>query len=167
MKRILVLSDTHRKVSSAVQITALMHPDAIIHLGDLVEDAHELQACFPDIPVYMVRGNNDFIPMDCEHIFTLRARAHHSSRPGIAACQRRKLPGVSVGTYPPRAMHFERRYLITQSRKLNLAAGRHFFIRHYRNRRQWRPWLCMPSRRLSESLILFNFNILVANWIYL
>ncbi len=71
MKRILVLSDTHRKVSSAVQITALMHPDAIIHLGDLVEDAHELQACFPDIPVYMVRGNNDFIPMDCEHIFTL------------------------------------------------------------------------------------------------
>lgn len=71
MKRILVLSDTHRRVSSAIRITELMQPDAIIHLGDLVQDALEIESCFPDIPVHMVRGNNDFDALDSERVFSL------------------------------------------------------------------------------------------------
>ena len=71
MKRILVLSDTHNRISAAARITELMQPDAIIHLGDLVRDAEKLEDLYPDIPLYKVRGNNDFAPIDCEKVFTL------------------------------------------------------------------------------------------------
>lgn len=71
MKRILVLSDTHRKISLALKIIPLMNPDAIIHLGDLVSDAIEIEAYFPEIPVYMVAGNNDFALIDREKVFTI------------------------------------------------------------------------------------------------
>ena len=51
MKRILVLSDTHRKVSLALRVIPAIKPDAIIHLGDMVSDAEEIEAYFPDIPL--------------------------------------------------------------------------------------------------------------------
>ena len=37
-------------------------PDAVIHLGDYADDARELERLFPMLPVYRVRGNNDYKP---------------------------------------------------------------------------------------------------------
>lgn len=71
MKRILILSDTHRQLTLALKIIPLMQPDAIIHLGDCISDATEIEAYFPDIKVYMVAGNNDFSMIDCEKVYTL------------------------------------------------------------------------------------------------
>ena len=71
MKRILVLSDTHRKVSLALRVIPAIKPDAIIHLGDMVSDAEEIEAYFPDIPLYNVRGNNDYAFIDSEKVFTI------------------------------------------------------------------------------------------------
>ena len=69
MKRILVFSDTHRKLNYALKVIPLMNPDAIFHLGDMVSDAEEIKANFPDIPLYNVRGNNDFALLDAEKVF--------------------------------------------------------------------------------------------------
>ncbi len=71
MKRILVLSDTHRKLSLSLKIIPLMRPDAIIHLGDMVSDAMEIEAYFPNIKFYMVAGNNDYSLLDREKVFTI------------------------------------------------------------------------------------------------
>lgn len=37
-------------------------PDAVIHLGDCVEDARDLMRSYPNLAVRYVRGNNDFEP---------------------------------------------------------------------------------------------------------
>lgn len=34
---------------------------AVIHAGDSARDAEDLKYAFPEIPVYYVRGNNDFL----------------------------------------------------------------------------------------------------------
>ena len=60
MYRIAVFSDTHGHTDKCIKITHGVLPDLIIHLGDLVRDAEELQVIFPDIPVKYVAGNNDF-----------------------------------------------------------------------------------------------------------
>lgn len=60
MYKILVLSDTHRKMDRVTalidRITDLNH---IIHLGDMVRDAEDLEAIY-DIPIDYVAGNCDF-----------------------------------------------------------------------------------------------------------
>ena len=68
MTRILVFSDSHGHTTNMFHIIEKI-PDvnAIIHLGDIARDVAELKAKFPAIPVYSVRGNNDFdflIPQD-------------------------------------------------------------------------------------------------------
>ena len=54
-----VFSDTHSCVALAIEAVQRARPDLIIHLGDYVRDAEELEEEFPDIPVYKVRGNCD------------------------------------------------------------------------------------------------------------
>lgn len=60
MYKILVISDTHRKINHVIdligQISDLNH---IIHLGDVVEDAQDLIAIY-DVPFDYVAGNCDF-----------------------------------------------------------------------------------------------------------
>ena len=60
MKRILVFSDSHHVTQTMMQVTLKVRPDIIIHLGDCINDARELQRAFPEIPVEMVPGNCDF-----------------------------------------------------------------------------------------------------------
>lgn len=59
--RILVLSDTHRSISRAVE---LMHDisrniDAVVHLGDNTEDADFIKRNYK-LPVYIIAGNCDY-----------------------------------------------------------------------------------------------------------
>lgn len=61
MKRVLIFSDTHGDTDRCVSIIrGAGHVDAIIHAGDCVSDAEDLSYIFERIPVYFVKGNNDF-----------------------------------------------------------------------------------------------------------
>ena len=57
--KILVFSDSHRSRSGMYQAVDCHHPDQVIHLGDLLEDAEELSWAYPRLPVCMVPGNCD------------------------------------------------------------------------------------------------------------
>lgn len=61
--RILVFSDTHNVTDDCIRIINLIKPsglDMIIHAGDCTRDAEDLSYIYPEIPLYFVRGNNDF-----------------------------------------------------------------------------------------------------------
>ena len=60
MKRILIFADTHGYINNCIKIIDKTMPDMIIHAGDIVRDAEDIMAIYPDIPLYCVRGNNDF-----------------------------------------------------------------------------------------------------------
>ncbi len=59
--KILVVSDTHYRVDRLIRILREQGPfDAMIHLGDMVEDAKRVEDEMQG-PVFMVRGNCDFL----------------------------------------------------------------------------------------------------------
>ena len=61
MTRILVFSDSHGHTNHMFKIIErIPDVDAIIHLGDIYRDVVELKNKFPNIPVYFVKGNNDY-----------------------------------------------------------------------------------------------------------
>lgn len=64
MYKILVISDTHKRIGPVIdlidRITDLNH---IIHLGDVIKDAMDLEAIY-DIPVDYVPGNCDYAPTE-------------------------------------------------------------------------------------------------------
>ena len=64
MKRILIFSDTHGNIKRTTEIINNIPCDLIIHLGDLVRDAKELEKLFPHIPFEYVCGNNDYFGTD-------------------------------------------------------------------------------------------------------
>lgn len=64
MKRILIFSDTHGDIKKAVSIINNIPCDLIIHLGDLLRDAREIQKLFPNICIECVCGNNDYFGTD-------------------------------------------------------------------------------------------------------
>lgn len=91
MYRIAVFSDTHGSTDKCIKIIDGILPHLIIHLGDLVRDAEELQAIFPDIPVKYVAGNNDFfshapyeLTVDAEGIRLLLCHGHGISDVSLA-----------------------------------------------------------------------------------
>ena len=61
--KILVISDTHRDVSS-LRNALDSNPDIrhVFHLGDLVADVEAVMGDYPDRELHCVRGNNDFNP---------------------------------------------------------------------------------------------------------
>lgn len=59
MKKILVMSDSHGKITPMLQAVEWEKPDMIIHLGDCYLDAGHVKANYPDIPLERVPGNCD------------------------------------------------------------------------------------------------------------
>ncbi len=60
MKKILVLSDSHGCDDLLCAAADFVHPDGIIHLGDIVEDSECLSHhCF-HLPVVRLKGNCDY-----------------------------------------------------------------------------------------------------------
>ena len=59
MKTLLVVSDSHGNVSRMYYAAEKVNPDVIIHLGDHISDAYELQRQYPGPIYYMVKGNCD------------------------------------------------------------------------------------------------------------
>ena len=59
MPKLLVMSDSHQNISRMLYAAGKTKPDVIIHLGDHISDARELQRLFPDAMYHMVKGNCD------------------------------------------------------------------------------------------------------------
>jgi len=57
--KILIVSDTHRKNDTYLNLLELHKPDMVIHCGD-AEGAEYLLSEAADCPVHIVLGNNDF-----------------------------------------------------------------------------------------------------------
>ncbi|MDO4269966.1 MAG: metallophosphoesterase [Eubacteriales bacterium] len=60
--KILVFADSHGRNIGMLYAVEQEKPDAVIHLGDHVGDARDIERAYPLLPVYRVRGNNDFEP---------------------------------------------------------------------------------------------------------
>ena len=58
--KLLVLSDSHRRMDYMYQAVESQRPDRIIHLGDHDRDAMRLAERYPDIPLWSVCGNCDY-----------------------------------------------------------------------------------------------------------
>ena len=58
--KILVITDTHRQINKVLDVLHRI-PDItnVIHLGDMVRDADEIQEHFPDKIYHKIQGNND------------------------------------------------------------------------------------------------------------
>lgn len=59
--KILVMSDSHGIMSYMEQAVKKERPDIAIHLGDCIGDAERLGNMFPDLRLFSVKGNNDWI----------------------------------------------------------------------------------------------------------
>ncbi len=60
VKNILIISDTHKNISNAIDVIVRKTPDYVFHLGDLADDADELKHIFPEKEIIGVCGNCDW-----------------------------------------------------------------------------------------------------------
>lgn len=61
MVRIVAVSDTHGRLSPLEQVMERVRDcDLLVHLGDGVAEAHEMQLFYPDRRIVCVRGNGDW-----------------------------------------------------------------------------------------------------------
>ena len=58
--KILVFSDSHRALGTMYDAIERLRPDAVIHLGDHLEDAESMESVFSGVDFYHVPGNCDF-----------------------------------------------------------------------------------------------------------
>lgn len=60
--KLIIFSDSHYKIDTMRQIAEKLSKriNGIIHLGDCIEDTEIFKAICPGIPLYIVRGNNDY-----------------------------------------------------------------------------------------------------------
>ena len=56
--RILVFSDTHGRTQRMLEVIASVEHDLVLHLGDCVADAQDIERQFPMMPVRYVAGND-------------------------------------------------------------------------------------------------------------
>ncbi len=84
---ILVFSDTHRNTEPMLHVIEQETPDHVIHLGDHMRDAEEIQRRFQMLPVLSVKGNCDFEPDGREQVLAefcgIRILAVHGHRYGV------------------------------------------------------------------------------------
>ena len=85
--RILVLSDSHGRLSPMEEAVEAVRPQQIFHLGDGWDDAQALRRHYPDIPLHQVRGNCDYRPGEPEEetlvLGGLRVLLCHGHRFGV------------------------------------------------------------------------------------
>ena len=74
--RIFVFSDTHGDMSGMDLVLSKTKPDVIIHCGDGVNDALNIQEKYSDIEVHIVRGNYGDDNHDIEHEKYLQFMGH-------------------------------------------------------------------------------------------
>ena len=106
---ILVFADSHGRNIAMAAAVEREKPDAVIHLGDYADDARELERLFPMLPVYRVRGNNDYEPDVAQYAvitpdnLPIYITHGHKERVSMLACgilpQRAREEGCLVALY--------------------------------------------------------------------
>ena len=61
MMKILVLSDSHSGLSFMRYCIEKTKPDAVVHLGDYLDDGRTMEEEYPELPFYLVPGNCDYM----------------------------------------------------------------------------------------------------------
>lgn len=59
-KKIVVISDTHKNISNAIDVILSEKPDYVLHLGDCTDDCDELKRIFSEKEIIGVCGNCDW-----------------------------------------------------------------------------------------------------------
>ncbi len=73
--RIVVFSDTHGSINKCISaVNTLGQVDMIIHLGDVLKDAKNLEVSFPEIPFEYVSGNNDIYSFQTEKMIEVSGK---------------------------------------------------------------------------------------------
>lgn len=86
--RVVVVTDTHGRIEPFLKsMNEQSNIDAILHLGDMVQDGKEISKKF-NIPVHIVRGNNDYIANNTPWTLLLRFNGYkvlltHGHRQGV------------------------------------------------------------------------------------
>lgn len=63
--KILVVSDTHRHIQNVLKLMSdITDVDRIVHLGDVVGDAEDIESIYTNIPIDYIAGNCDFYETD-------------------------------------------------------------------------------------------------------
>ena len=97
--KLLVFSDSHGRTVNLYSAIENEIPDGVIHLGDYTDDVQELRRDYPCLPIYAVRGNNDF---DAEFpsfmVMTLGGVKTY-----LTHGHRERVYGMSAGQLPARA----------------------------------------------------------------
>lgn len=87
--RILVTSDTHRNLSALYAVINSIEGmlDAVIHCGDMTDDAAALRRRYPKLKLFNVKGNCDYdVNVPSEEVFVLggkRIFATHGHMYGV------------------------------------------------------------------------------------
>ena len=68
--KILVFSDSHKNVADLLDVIEREKPDRVMHLGDHLHDAEDLQYAFDRIPFTCVPGNCDYAPTSPGELLT-------------------------------------------------------------------------------------------------
>lgn len=92
--KVLIFADSHGYNMAMAFAVDREEPDVVIHLGDHAEDAREIERVFPAMPIYRVRGNNDFDPDVPLNAVVTRAACGFISRTAtvsVSACCRAAL----------------------------------------------------------------------------
>ena len=69
--KILVVSDSHKRLEKLMKIYELERPEIVISAGDHSRDAEELSYLYPDSTYYIVRGNCDIFDRNYENEMVL------------------------------------------------------------------------------------------------
>ena len=70
--KLLIVSDSHGRVSNLITAVEREKPDRVFHLGDMLSDAQRLEMAVPGLVVEQVRGNCDgWVPGDDVRILTV------------------------------------------------------------------------------------------------
>ena len=107
MKKVIVVSDTHRQNENYFKVLEMHKPDMVIHCGDVEGSEYALTEA-ADCPVHMVRGNNDFfsdLPGEEEfmvegyHIFTTHGHGYYVSMGETRLKQEARGRGADIVMY--------------------------------------------------------------------
>ncbi len=85
---LMVISDTHGRTTAVMNVLLRNKEiEHLIHLGDMVADAQDIEAAFSAVSVIKIAGNNDFFSREREEVVInwndLRIFACHGHRYGV------------------------------------------------------------------------------------
>lgn len=96
--KLIVLSDSHNDVENMAAAVLAERPDALLHLGDHIRDAYALGDRYPNLPMFCVSGNNDYMTGESEQTLRLAGKTifmthghHYHVKNGVARLKERAI----------------------------------------------------------------------------